>query len=77
MPFLIWSIEHNAWWGPGYQGYTRTLLSAGLYSDVDSQRIVEQANRGPVVNECRIPADCVGLPKIYQQIYQQPEGVGR
>lgn len=30
--WLIWSYEHNAWWGPEYCGYYTNVLSAGLYT---------------------------------------------
>ena len=29
--FLIWSIEHRAWWGPHRRGYTTELGQAGHY----------------------------------------------
>jgi hypothetical protein len=30
--YYIWSVEHNAWWGPAERGYYRGLASAGEYS---------------------------------------------
>lgn len=30
--YLIWSNEHNGWWGPNRAGYTPGLLGAGTYS---------------------------------------------
>lgn len=30
--YLIWSAEHQAWWGPGRCGYSKGLLGAGKYS---------------------------------------------
>jgi hypothetical protein len=28
---LVWSVEHNAWWRPDGNGYTRRLSQAGRY----------------------------------------------
>lgn len=30
--YLIWSHEHQQWWGPNASGYTRRLSLAGRYS---------------------------------------------
>lgn len=30
--YLIWSNEHNAWWGPNRCGYAPGLIGAGKYS---------------------------------------------
>ena len=63
MEFLIWSIEHGAWWRPGGMGYTRRLDEAGRYSSTEAEAIVRRAN-GPHLkpgeaNECAIPIECV------------------
>jgi hypothetical protein len=58
--WLIWSIEHTAWWGPGQMGYVPTLDGAGYYDEVEADRIVAQANRVKV-NECKVPVDAVGF----------------
>lgn len=44
-PWLIWSIEHNAWWRPNRMGYTPDRSSAGRYSDADAREIVRIANK--------------------------------
>jgi transcriptional regulator with XRE-family HTH domain len=44
-PFLIWSEEHGAWWGPGRTGYTRSIREAGRYSLAEASEIVQNANR--------------------------------
>ena len=56
--FLIWSIEHTAWWRPGRCGYTRKLAEAGRYSRAEAADIVEDANIASF-NECAIPLECV------------------
>lgn len=59
--WLIWSIEHGAWWAPAHGGYVRNIEDAGQYSFVEALRIVEGANKylGPDVppNEAMIKAD--------------------
>ena len=30
--YLVWSNEHNAWWGPGETGYVRRVAEAGRYT---------------------------------------------
>jgi hypothetical protein len=56
--YLIWSIEHNAWWRPAKCGYTQTLSEAGRYSLLDAGDILMRANLVKV-NECMIPVECV------------------
>lgn len=43
--FVIWSFEHNAWWGPHRWGYTSQLAQAGRYSEAEATAIVMDANR--------------------------------
>jgi hypothetical protein len=44
-PYVIWSEEHLAWWGPGHHGYTRSLAKAGRYSKEAADHIVTNANQ--------------------------------
>lgn len=44
--FLIWSNEHRAWWGPGWNGYTPRLKEAGRYSRQHALRICLDAQGG-------------------------------
>lgn len=59
--YVLWSIEHTAWWRPSRWGYTRDLRDAGRYSREESREIVKDAN---IVRfeECMIPVECVGDP---------------
>ena len=50
--YVIWSFEHRAWWAPGRRGYTPDLGAAGRYRRTDARRIVQQANRVRVHEEC-------------------------
>ena len=40
MNYLIWSCEHNAWWGKNECGYTDDFISAGRYSKERAGEIV-------------------------------------
>ena len=44
MKWLIWSNEHDAWWGPNECGYTAVKSRAGLYDLETAARIVTRAN---------------------------------
>lgn len=57
--YVIWSIEHDAWWRPHRIGYTQDLGEAGVYSERASVEILNRANIVKV-NECRIPLVAVG-----------------
>jgi hypothetical protein len=52
--YLVWSIEHDAWWRPGWMGYTIALAEAGRYSREEGEKILARANFVRV-NECLIP----------------------
>lgn len=58
MNYLIWSIEHDAWWKPGWHGYTSDINEAGMYSKDEAERIVKNANAHGSFNECMIPQEC-------------------
>jgi len=44
--YLIWSIEHRAWWAPAREGYARQLSRAGHYSHADALDICASAIPG-------------------------------
>lgn len=59
---LIWSIEHNAWWRAGSNGYTGQLKDAGRYELQEALDIIKHANYGltrytQTPNEAIIPED--------------------
>lgn len=39
MGYLIWSNEHDQWWGPHHSGCTSDLAEAGIYDELDAMRI--------------------------------------
>lgn len=42
--WIIWSIEHGAWWRPESRGYCVELAGAGVYSYEEAVKIVTGAN---------------------------------
>ena len=52
--YVIWSIEHTAWWAPGECGYTTSLQDAGRYPRARAAQIVARANLARF-HECMIP----------------------
>lgn len=43
--WLIWSLEHEAWWMPNCDGYTVFRKRAGIYSYEEAVAIVNGANQ--------------------------------
>jgi len=44
--YLVWSVEHDAWWGPRECGYVRSLDRAGHYSHAEALAICIKAIPG-------------------------------
>lgn len=60
--FLIWSIEHNAWWRPDECGYTKRNDQAGVYSQEDAERICAiHGRRRDMPGEAMVPVKEEGL----------------
>ena len=57
--YLIWSIEHTAWWGPDRSGYVASWPLAGAYSIDEAFRISAQANWASL-NEVPVPVTFFG-----------------
>lgn len=53
--WIIWSIEHNAWWNPKESGYTMLRERAGIYSYAKALDIVNGAN----INEGNTPNEAM------------------
>ncbi len=53
--YLIWSIEHSAWWCPAENGYTLEKAKAGVYSYERACEIVESAN----INNLDVPNEAM------------------
>ena len=52
--YLIWSIEHDAWWPISRCGYVYNLSEAGRFDKQVAEEIVKNANIVSF-NECMIP----------------------
>jgi hypothetical protein len=57
--WLVWSIEHQAWWGPNWAGYVEKRSEAGRYTYSEAKDIVATANMylKNVPNEAMIHVD--------------------
>jgi hypothetical protein len=65
-PFLIWSMEHQAWWRPGERGYTPVLTEAGHFDYDEAARIVRHANL-VATHEVAIPIGAL-LPSRFARL---------
>lgn len=57
--YVIWSIEHMAWWRPASMGYTTSLHEAGRYTKAEGEDILSRANL-VAFHECLIPVSAIG-----------------
>lgn len=59
--YLIWSNEHRAWWGHDFNGYVKSVDTAGRYTLADAIEICEKASWGSVLvpNETMVPASAI------------------
>lgn len=48
--YVVWSNEHQCWWGPDCKGYRRNLADAGKYSRDDAIGICRGARGGREFN---------------------------
>lgn len=55
--WLIWSLEHAAWWKPAHKGYTEIRAEAGRYTFEEAAQITASANllNQDVPNEAILP----------------------
>lgn len=44
--YLVWSNEHQAWWGPEHRGYTRHIDRAGRYDRAEALSIAGTRDGG-------------------------------
>lgn len=66
MKYVIWSIEHQAWWRANSHGYADSLVDAGVYDEAEARDILERANQ-VAVEECLIPLSAIVVPvKVVQ-----------
>lgn len=65
--YLIWSIDHQAWWRPAETGYSESLAGAGAYRPEDAERILATANR-VAVKEIAVPVGSAGADIIAERL---------
>lgn len=58
--FLIWSFEHNAWWGVGECGYVAIVEHAGRYTLERAVEICQAANIAEI-DEAIVPLPALRL----------------
>jgi hypothetical protein len=64
MKYLIWSFEHQQWWGPGRCGYTSHTTFAGRYDAVEAGQIVTDSIMGDEVAICEPVVERNGPPTV-------------
>lgn len=64
--YLVWSVEHNRWWGPGGNGYTRRISEAGRYTRDAAMRICIRAMPGTASREGALPELPVRLADVLE-----------
>lgn len=69
--YLIWSVEHGAWWRPKRTGYTESYDIAGRYSKQEAYNISARANWNSL-NEVPVPADFF---EYQQQCHEQVKNI--
>ena len=62
--FVIWSWEHDAWWGPDECGYVSDLKAAGRYSLSDAGRIAAGSHVEEVAIQESVAAER-GAPRFH------------
>lgn len=73
--YLIWSAEHQAWWGPGRCGYVRKVSAAGRYSygqalDITTGAIPGTAERFGILPEIPVRlADIETMQQRYRKAF--------
>jgi len=55
MKYLIWSNQHNKWWGANHSGYTSFVERAGRYDLNEAIKICNAANYGWDTHTKKIP----------------------
>lgn len=71
MTYLIWSNEHQAWWGPGRCGYVRGLTQAGRYTRAEALKICKNAVPGTAADLGMLPEIPVHAMDIEDVIIDQ------
>lgn len=64
-PWLVWSNEHRAFWGPNRCGYTGLIERAGRYSQAEAEAICRSAcpRANSTIHEGTPPEICMPAPE--------------
>ena len=62
--YVIWSFEHDQWWGANNSGYTDELSKAGRYSALEAGEIVTCSVMGEEVAIEEHTAQINGKPTV-------------
>lgn len=77
--WLVWSFEHDAWWGPNGCGYNANVLRAGIYSEADAKEIERNANgdarqrNEKAMSLSDVLADCERLNTVGRWLRSHPD----
>lgn len=52
--WLVWSIEHDAWWGPNHSSYYTDINAAGRYSLEEAIGICQLRSKRPNNQPCEM-----------------------
>lgn len=74
--YLIFSVEHTAWWGPGGCGYPRRLSEAGRYTRDQALRICTDAMPGTAARLGALPELPVREDDVQEMISRYRHIVG-
>ena len=67
--YIIWSFEHDAWWGPNHRGYNSQKKDAGVYSYQEALDICLGANYGFYKGSEKMPYEVmVPLPRHEKEV---------
>lgn len=72
--YLIWSHEHQAWWGPDECGYTERVSMAGRYTRPTAIKICTLAIPGTSTRLAALPEMPVRLSDVKEMIAAYDEG---
>ncbi len=83
VPYLVFSWEHNAFWRPNRQGYTRFIDRAGRYSKADAEAICVAASYGNGRQFAEQPDEdtppneiCFPAPEAFDKVLFELESAG-
>jgi len=74
--YLIYSVEHSAWWGPLQNGYVRSIAFAGHYTREEALFICIRAMPGDSTRLAALPELPVRLADVNAMVAAYDEKFG-